>query len=342
MAGPRFNIIYGNNGQGKTNVLESISILGTLKSFRKAKNQELIKWGAPHAMVKGWVDKGGVAREITVVIDDDGKKARIDDKVPQKAADFFGCLNAVAFSPEEISMVRGLPELRRRYLDRAIFNGDVTYLSLYHEYSKVLKSRNILLRRGQTQGIDVWTEQLAELGARLINKRMLYVRDLADLLQRFYAEIAGPTEKAKLSYRPYRLQETSDWKSTLLDALKKVADEEARLRTTLVGPHRDDLEFTLGEKGLKNFGSQGQQRSFVLALKMAEIEYLAKRFGYPPILLLDDMTSELDCERNRNLMAFLNSREMQVFITTTQLENIQLGDNSNCTTFLMEEGSVIH
>jgi DNA replication and repair protein RecF len=345
LPGSRFNVLHGKNAQGKTNILESIYLLGTMKSFRLAKNSELMMWGSPCGSVQGVVERDGVVREIALLVEKTGKKVRLDHKPVAKLADFFGSLNVVVFSPEDIAMVKGMPDVRRKYLDRAIFSGDASYLFSYHEYFRILRNRNILLKGGDDDGLDIWSEKLVEAGARLMVSRLAYLREIAVLLREFYGAIAGGGEEAGIAYRPHLLAADGlgdDGKARLAAALAKSAAEERRAGATIVGPHRDDVDFLLNGKVMKHHASQGQQRSFVLALKMAEIEYIQKRHGDPPVLLLDDMTSELDQERNRNLMEFLRNREMQVFITTTSLDNILLEDEENYRTFLVNAGKVVN
>jgi DNA replication and repair protein RecF len=341
--GARFNILYGNNGQGKTNLLEAIYLLGTLKSFRLAKNGELMAWGTDLALVRGVVEQEGVSREIALVVEREGKRVRLDQKAIARPADFFGSLNVVVFSPDEMAMAKGGPEVRRRYLDRAVFSGDAGYLTLHHNYSRVLKNRNALLKKEESGELEVWSDKLAEAGARLVTARIGYLREIEGLLREFYRTIAGCDEETRIAYRPHLLDRErlpAEGAALLREGLVRTAGEERRTGATAVGPHRDDVEFLLNDKALKQFASQGQQRSFILALKMAEIEYLQRKFSSPPILLLDDMTSELDRERNRNLMEFLKQKQMQVFITTTSLHNISLYGIDNYRTFLVSGGEV--
>ncbi|UFS72187.1 DNA replication/repair protein RecF [Geomonas sp. RF6] len=343
--GARFNVFYGNNGQGKTNLLESIYLLSTMKSFKLARNAELITFGADFSLIRGVVEKDCVKRDISLLLEKQGKKGKVDGKIATRMDDFFGNLNVVVFTPEEISMVRGAPELRRRYLDRAVFTGDLGYLALFHDYSKILKNRNALLKRGELSGLDVWSEQLAHAAAGVVARRVAYLEEMQGLLQFFYKQISGNDEEVVLSYRLNLMEREAylaDPEETLLKTLKAHAAEEKRRGTTVAGPHRDDIYFALDGRPVRHFGSQGQQRSFVLALKMAEIEYLHRRFGAPPVLLLDDMTSELDRERNANLMEFLKNREMQVFITTTALQNVPFEEGAQHRAFQIREGRILH
>jgi DNA replication and repair protein RecF len=339
----RFNIIVGKNAQGKTNLLESIFLLGTMKSFRMARNGDLISYGAPLSLLKGLGARDGVSREISLSIRESGKKAFIDGKPVIRLSDFFGNLNMVVFSPEDISMARGMPDVRRRYLDRAVFSGDTGYLTIHHEYSRILKNRNALLRLGERDGLDAWTERMADAGARLMVKRESFTAEIGTLLREFYQGIAGTGHEALIRYRS-RIMTPDRSLNSMRAALKEVLEnriaDELRRGTSLAGPHRDDLEFILNGKPLNHHGSQGEQRSFILALKMAEIEYLKRRWGNPPLLLLDDMTSELDRDRNGNFMGFLKEKDMQVFITTTSLDNISLGGITNYSTFPVCDGKV--
>ncbi|WP_088536840.1 DNA replication/repair protein RecF [Geobacter sp. DSM 9736] len=342
--GSRFNIFHGNNAQGKTNLLEAIFILGTMKSFRLAKNQDLIGWDQASSLISGSVEKDCVSREITLLIERQGKKVRVDRKAVSRLSDFFGSLNVVVFSPEDLAMIKAAPETRRRYLDRAVFSSDLTYLRHFHEYGKLLRHRNSLLRSGDTGSLDIWSRKLVETGAKIITSRLTYIEAINPLVSGFYRQIAGKDESAEIAYQPHCLDRdrlVPDPEAHFSERLLAREREELQRGTTVIGPHRDDLEFLLDGKLLRVHASQGQQRTFVLALKMAEIEYLRTKFTFPPVLLLDDMTSELDKDRNGNLMEFLESRQMQVFITTTTLQNIKLHDIEKYPSFHIEAGRVV-
>lgn len=342
LPGEGFNVFHGKNAQGKTNLLETIFLLGTMKSFRNSKNGDLIRWGEHFSLIRGVAEREGISREISLLIEPEGKKARIDSKSLARMTDFFGNLNVVVFSPEELSMVKGQPEQRRRFLDRAVFSGDTGYLAVHQEYGRILKNRNALLRSGHRDGLDIWTERLIDAAARLAAKRVEWLEGVAELLPSFYARIAGGREPATIAYRPcFSGKGSEGYRERLAEALKKGSEEEFRRGVTIAGPHRDDLDFSVEGRIIKHHGSQGQQRTFVLALKMAEIELLQRRFLVPPILLLDDITSELDAERNANLMDFLKSGEMQVFITTTSLDNLKLNGMENYRAFRVDDGKIL-
>ncbi|HIJ96058.1 MAG TPA: DNA replication/repair protein RecF [Desulfuromonadales bacterium] len=340
--GHRFNLIHGCNGQGKTNLLEAIYLLGSPRSFRPSRIPDLIRHDNSLAQIAGNVESGGVSNNIRLTIEAVGRKVEIDGKGVHKASELHGKLNAVVFSPDDTDMVRMGPESRRRYLDRAVYMGDLGYLHCWHAYQRILKQRNHLLKSSDRSGLDIWTEKLAETGAELVERRIGFVAALDIKLQRYYATIAGNGESARLSYHSTGVQSTERQQicEELMLLFNRQQRTDERYGTTTAGPHRDDLLFMLDERLLKTFGSQGQQKSFVLALKMAEMENLQEVFGEAPLLLLDDMSSELDADRNRNLMEFLTIREVQVFITTTERSSALLSNAQHCAIFRMENGNL--
>lgn len=340
--GERFNLLYGLNGQGKTNLLEAIYLLGSPRSFRSARLPELIRHGERSAQIQGEVESNGMESRIRLTLESAGRRVEIDGKGIQRASDLHGRLNAVVFSPDDTGMVRQGPEARRRYLDRAVYMGDIGYLHCWHGYHRILKQRNHLLKSADRSGLDTWTEQLAEAGAEVIERRQRYIAVLDGMLQRHYATISGDGETAGIDYSPEGVQATvrEDIRTELLELFARHSRSDERYGTTTAGPHRDDLIFCLDNRPLKAFGSQGQQKSFVLALKMAEMDNLQAIFGEPPLLLLDDMSSELDARRHRNLMDFLFNRDIQVFITTTERSPALLGAAAQCAVFRVEGGNL--
>ncbi len=340
--GRRFNLLHGLNGQGKTNLLEAIYLLGNPRSFRNSRLPEFISHGQTHALVCGDVESAGTVSQIRLTLETAGRRVEIDQKAIKRASDLHGRLNAVVFSPDDTGMVKSGPEARRRYLDRAVYTGDIGYLNCWHDYHRNLKQRNHLLKGIDKTGLDVWTEKLADTGAEVIERRQRYVAQLDSQLQQYYTTISGGAEKAGIRYQPEGVQKTDrdGIREELLQLFQRHVKSDERLGTTTVGPHRDDLTLCLDNRPLKSFGSQGQQKSFVLALKMAEMEHIQTLFGEPPLLLLDDMSSELDARRNSNLMEFLTSRDIQVFITTTEPSPALLATAAHCSVFRMENGNL--
>jgi len=340
----RFNIFYGKNGQGKTNYLEAIFFIGTLKSFRHARQRDMLAWNENSASLKCSVVDNELQHDLSVSFENSSKILKVDCKAAPRVIDYCHQLSVVAFAPEEMAMVNGSPDQRRRYLDRAIFCKYPGYLKVYHDYYRVLKQRNQLLKQHSYGGIEAWTEQLVSAGAKLILERSAYIRELAETFSDYYKNISGSDEVARLCYHNpsfgsrFSLSEISD---ELFKALITSSRIERERGMTVVGPHRDDLEFFLNDRLIREHGSQGQQKSFVMALKMAEIEHLNETSGRLPILLLDDMTAELDKYRIQHLLDFLIKRNIQVFITTTDPASVPLPEEIRRESFLVEEGRIV-
>ncbi|MBI2354276.1 MAG: DNA replication/repair protein RecF [Deltaproteobacteria bacterium] len=339
---PCFNLLYGFNGQGKTNLLEAIYLLGSPRSFRSARLPEFIRHGERMARIQGEVESAGALSRISLSLETGGRRVEIDGKWVQRASELHGRLNAVVFSPDDTAMVRQGPEMRRRYLDRAVYTGDIGYLHSWQGYQRTLKQRNHLLKMSDRTGLDTWTEKLAEAGAEVIERRQRFVARLDGMLERHYTVISGGGECAGISYCPEGVRTTSREciRAELLELFSRHEKSDERYGTTTAGPHRDDLTLCLDGRPLKTFGSQGQQKSFVLALKMAEMDNLQAVFNEPPLLLLDDMSSELDARRKRNLMDFLVARDIQVFITTTERSPALTGAAAHCAVFRVEDGNL--
>lgn len=336
----RFNIFAGPNGQGKTNVLESIYLLSAVKSFRSANNQALIHFDQSQARLEALIDRGGAERLVRIDIGEKGKKVFLNNNPVRHLSDFFGSLNVVMFGPEDIDLLKGSPSARRRFLDRAIFNAQPAYASESSHYEEVLKQRNALLKAPKLDRglLAVYDEQLIQYGADLLVRRLDFLKHFTPVLESTFASIFDDTFEARLTYTPAWTTETlpsadepgcrATLESLLAHALEQTAQEEQDRGHTLVGPHRDDLLAKLNGRSVKTYASQGQHRAFVLSMKIAEITYLEERYHFAPILLLDDVSSELDRARNRFLFDFLRQRpEGQVFITTTHRDHILLDDD---------------
>lgn len=340
----RCNLIYGSNGQGKTNILESIYLLGTLKSFRHARNRDILQSGCNSAVVSGLVATDGQEREIAVELDAASKRPRLDGKFVAKIGDFFGQLNMVLFSPDDLLMIKGQPDMRRRYLDRSVFSIDIGYLQSYHSYLRVLKNRNALLKSGVQDSLDVWTEELIHAGSALIRRRASYLSAISPLFFKYYGMLAQNDDQVALRYSSVCVDNCNcffeDAAEHFRFALKKVSEEEKFRKTTLVGPHRDDIIFLLNGNDVKRYASQGELRTIVLALKMAEISLVERKFGTLPLVLLDDLASELDRERTGQMLDFLHNKPIQLFITTTDPNSLRSSYPDSAAYFRVTAGFI--
>lgn len=322
-------IAVGQNGQGKTNLLEALYFLATLKPLRAGRLSELVTFGATRAEVKGRFLLKGAEREISVVIEAGTRQAFVDGKKAQSLEDYFGGVSTVAFTPDDLDVVKGGPEGRRAFVDRAVFNRFPAYLKENRNYAKALKSRNRLLKdRADAGYLQAYDEALCRAGARLWARRRALMDELAPRAAAAFASIGRTKEPASFRYEPHALKLPEDAPFATADEALLAARMMERLTERLgrdldrgftsIGPHADDLQLSLGEHPARAFASQGQQRAFILAWKIAEIENLKDATGFLPLLLLDDVSSELDPERNAYLMDYLAKSGAQVVLTTTE------------------------
>jgi DNA replication and repair protein RecF len=336
---PRFNVLSGDNGQGKTNLLEAIYLLGTLRSFRAARTEEMVRFGAERASVRARVEKLGVERLLEVALAPGHKNARVDGK-GARATDYFGGFNVVLFAPEDLRLPRGAPSGRRRFMDRAVWNAHPAYLNEVQTYERVLKSRNALLRENGSLGprpkagaargasfndlLDVYDEQLARAAVPIVSRRRALVEELRPLAQHAFARVTQAGLELQMEYET--ALDISNIADSLLMRLNNDKRKDLARGATSSGPHVDDLDFGLDGKPARLYASQGQLRALVLALKIAEIEFLRMKLGDAPVLLLDDVSSELDPTRNAQLFDFLRSVPCQAFITTTHPSHVLLSE----------------
>lgn len=313
-----FNVIYGQNAQGKTNLLEAIYLLSYLKSFRGGRGQELINHTAETAWVGAVVNQGGVKHRLEVGLQKNGRNPKVDGKTVKKLSQFLGYLRTVLFTPEELFSIKGFPAGRRALLDRAILQTDPVYLDRVQEYDRILRQRNQLLKQHADDAeLAPWTEALINSGGRIRFDRNFYLKRFLPLLCQVYREITGGTESAGLIYSVTQKSQ-ENLTAHLTETLARLASREKKLGLTLAGPHRDDMDFLVDERSLRSFGSQGQQRSFLLAFKAAQVMDLEALHNEPPVLLLDDLASELDSCRQEGFFNFLLNRRGQVFLTSAQ------------------------
>lgn len=344
------NVIYGRNGQGKTNLLEAIYLLVTGRSFRTTNESELIPWNVseyPGTLVRALVQKSAGEEQLVYFFDGKNKRVLVDGKPIARLAHLVGRLNAVLFTPSDLLLVRGAPGLRRRFLDIAIGQTDRLYMDSLQEYQQVLRNRNAMLKqitlrggaqakRGEGDGtgvspevmtqLDVYDQQLAAAGAVIMKARQGALEEISLAAAEDYHKIAlQDEERLELSYLPdvplCAGGEVEEFSRNLLQLLKSSRGDDLRRLATLRGPHRDDFEFRIKERPARQFASQGQQRSAVLALKSAEMQYLFHHTGERPLLMLDDVISELDTERKAAFLDTLGP-EVQTFITTTDPDTV--------------------
>jgi len=326
-------VFIGENAQGKSNLLEALALLSTGKSFRAAREADLIREGAPAASVSADVrTRHGVARATCLIsrVGDGARKKFLRDGRAVSYGQFIGGVAAVTFMPLDLQLVGGPAGLRRRLLNASLSQCNRPYYRDLAAYAGVLAQKNAMLRAPAAPDRELfatYNDQLAEVGARIAGARAAYVRKLASEAAIVHARWVGAPPELGVSYRPtpaYASEAPDAIANTLRAALLAAAPFEAKRRVALVGPHRDDIALTLGGRSLARFGSQGQQRTAVLALKAAEYALLHAAAGEPPVLLLDDVLSELDAARR---YAFLSSLEGfdQAFITATELPDLPSG-----------------
>ncbi len=322
-------VLFGANGQGKTNFLEACYLLCSLRPLRAHKLVELVRIGSERsALVAGKFDLPSGVREVEVEIGREGRNARVDGKPVRDPDELFGGLATVAFTPDDLAVVKGGPEGRRRLLDRAVQNRHPAHLADARDYQRALRSRNEILRQGADPALLAsFDEPLARLGARLRTRREEILEEIQPGAQSAFAEIARGEPPLLATYLAAGRDSDdlaggggASLETRLLEALRRRLPRDRERGYTSVGPHADDLGLSLGERAARLYASQGQSRAVVLALKIGEIENLRRAQGRPPLLLLDDVSSELDPERNAWLMQYLAALEGQVVLTTTDLK----------------------
>lgn len=346
----RFNIIYGDNGQGKTNILEAIYLCASGRSHRTSKDTELVQFNCDFFNVDTLVYNGGLDKNINVkYINNQKKQIKINDIPIKKIGLLMGNLYAVLFAPEDLFIVKQGPGERRRFVDITLSQIKPSYFYNLQILSKILKQRNILLKNiysksGLVDTIDVWNNKLAEVAANIIIERIKFAATLSKLAQKQHKFITNDAEIITFDYDCSFKINNSDIKSEIIDIytkqLEKCIDRDIAFGYTTIGPHRDDFDILINNKSLKLFGSQGQQRSSVLSLKIAEIELIYQETGQYPILLLDDVMSELDENRQKYLMDSIQS--VQTFITCTNDSNFNNLLNNSKRYFKIENGKVVN
>ena len=319
---PHATVVVGNNGQGKTSLLEAVYFLCTLRPLRANRLSELVRFGAQETVVRGRFTLGGAEREISVQVVAGLRQAFVDGKKAAKLEDYFGGVSVVAFTPDDLAVVKGAPDVRRAFLDRAVFNRFPAYLRERRAYERALKSRNRLLKEHAAASyVEAYDEAVARTGARVLVRRRALLDELAPRAVAAVRAIAQLPDVAvgytALHLGTHHPQTEEGLEGALRHALAERLERDRERGFTSVGPHADDLQLTLGGRSARAYASQGQGRALVLGWKIAEIENVRAAFGRPPLLLLDDVSSELDPERNAFLMHTVAESRAQVLLTTT-------------------------
>lgn len=333
------NIFYGDNAQGKTNILESLYLISTTKSHRGTGDRDLIRFGQDEAHIRSIILK----KEIDYQVDMHLRKMRskgiaVNGQRLRKASQLIGLLHIVFFSPEDLSIVKNGPAERRRFMDMELCQLDASYLHDLNHYNKVVEQRNKLLKEISqfpqlADTLDVWDEQLVSYGTRIIDRRKQFIGDLSQIVRQIHEKLSGGRESLLITYEP-------NTESTLLaDKIRSARERDIYQKMTTAGPHRDDFSFADGDIDLRKFGSQGQQRTCALSLKLSEIRLVTEMIGDKPVLMLDDVLSELDSRRQNYLMSTIGG--IQTFITCTGLDEFVNNRFSLDRVFEIERGTAV-
>ena len=337
---PGTNILYGDNAQGKTNVLEAVYLCGTTKSHRGSKDKEMIRFEQDESHIRMMVKKDGVSHKIDMHLKKNKAKGIAIDGIPiRKAAELFGIVNLVAFSPEDLNIIKNGPAERRRFLDSEICQLSRLYMIELANYNKVVAQRNKLLKEISFSGrmadtLEIWDEQMVRYGTSIISERKKFISRLNDILSEIHQNLTGGKEQILITYEPNVSEEAFS------EELKAGRERDLRFGQSYTGPHRDDFCVRVNDIDIRKYGSQGQQRTAALSLKLAEIRLVEEEIHDTPVLLLDDVLSELDGSRQNYLLQSIHS--IQTLITCTGLDEFVENHFEANSVFQVVEGSVFH
>ena len=329
------NIFLGHNAQGKTNLLESIFVLGMGKSFRTNSDKEMICFNEDFAKVKANVIEDNNEDEIEIIYQKEGKIIKLDGIKLQRTIDLLETVYIVAFSPEDLKIVKEGPDNRRKFLDRELCQIKPIYYSDLGNYKKVLKERNTLLREENSDKhlYSVFNESLAEYGIRIVKERKAFIDRLQSISEKIESDITSGSEKLVLSY-----ETKIDSKEQFIDILEENFEKDLYKGYTSFGPHKDDIKISVNDVDIRTYGSQGQQRTAALSMKLAEIGLIKQETGKDAVLLLDDVLSELDQDRQRYLINAMKGT--QVFITATEIDENLKALLPQGSSFKVDNGAV--
>lgn len=322
---PKLNFLVGNNAQGKTNLVEAIYMLSSGKSYRTLRDGELLRWGAKTLYIKGSILVKSGERFIEIGVKGKNKRIKVNGVQLDKRGELFGNFTTVIFSPDELKLVKEGPSYRRRFMDREIIQIKPAYYYALVDYNKVLSQRNALLRdfktrKGKIDTLEVWDKQLSEYGIRIIRDRRAFIEKLSGFARSIHSKITNGEEKLEITYRSCIEQgesgDPSDIQSLYTKKLRDSRSRDFRTGVTNFGPHREDLRISINGIDTRRYGSQGQQRTAALSMKLSEIELVKMETDEYPVLLLDDVMSELDPLRQKYILQNLD--QVQTFITCTR------------------------
>ena len=324
------NIIYGENAQGKTNLLESIYVLAMTKSHRSFIDNNLIQNGSSYSQIKGQLHQDDIDNTYEVIIENKKKSIKINDNTIKSVSDYISNINIIIFYPDDLDLIKSSPLIRRRFINSELGQLDGKYLNILSDYNKILKMRNDyikLINQGESYDenyFNIITDYYIDKSIKLYQERYNFINLLYEQVEKIFKNISVLSNFHILYKNSFDFDSYDDADKMRIQMKNKIKNSyatEIRLKSTLFGPHKDDLEFYIDTKEVKNYGSQGQQRMAVLAIKLSEIEIFKNKTGNYPILLLDDVFSELDYMKKNNLLNYIRDN-VQTIITTTELDNI--------------------
>ena len=337
---PGTNVLYGDNAQGKTNILEAVYVCATTKSHRGSKDREIIEFGEDESHIKMQLRKDDVPYRIDMHLKKNKTKGVAVNGIPiRRASELFGIVNVVFFSPEDLNLIKNGPADRRRFIDLELCQLNRLYVHSLVQYNRVVIQRNKLLKElffhpEYEEMLDIWDMQLVHYGRSIIDGRIKFVEELNDIISSIHSNLTGSKEKLVVEYAPYTTAER------LEDMVSASRDKDIRYKSTGIGPHKDDLVFYINGQDVRKYGSQGQQRTTALSLKLSEIELVKKLTKDNPILLLDDVLSELDSNRQNYLLNSIG--DIQTIITCTGLDEFINNRININKVFKVTNGTVSH
>ena len=339
----KVNLLVGDNAQGKTNLLEAVYITSIGRSFRTNKDSDLVRFDADFAKIKIQAEKEFYDTSVEIIIKKDAKKSIKKDGVAVKrTSDLLENIFIVIFSPEDLKIVKDEPEKRRKFIDRELCQMKPAYYESLSNYKKILLQRNTYLKEESIDQsiLDLWDMQLAKYGAKIMLMRKQFIEKISNISNEIHGSITNGKEMLKILYNPNLsiFDDIKEQENFFYDELKKSYTNDLRQRTTTKGPHKDDISFIVNDINMRNFGSQGQQRTCALSLKLAELHLIKEETGEDAILLLDDVMSELDIHRQEYLIKTL--KDNQLFITTTDLDEKLLDAFPEAKVIYIDSGKI--